>query len=133
MYSLTCNICLASPVYTNLQYSKLRADFATIYTPHGEVVGFEFEKATDQDIVEQALSFEPSEAQTIVPDSGEEWNVERYVDSINNNSQTIYFLSYVKTKLGHDYKRGSVVWAVAIGSRYSSVEPFKKILAKGVN
>ncbi len=104
----------------------MRADFATVLTGGGEVVGLEFEKALDQTRLEEALGAREA-------GEGGEWGVEKFVDSLNGNGRTEYFINYIKTKRGGDYKRGSVVWALAVGSRQPCIEPYKKLLAVALN
>ena len=61
-------------------------------------------------------------------------SVEGFVGQLTRpSSETLYFVSLMKNKIETKVKRGSLVKALAIGSRYRFLDCFKRVLLRALN
>ncbi|CAI2362455.1 unnamed protein product [Moneuplotes crassus] len=56
-----------------------------------------------------------------------------YVESINSNNDTYFFVSVLRNKRDLSYARGSIVKAMSIASKYRYVEAFNGLLDRALN
>jgi hypothetical protein len=120
------------PIHNDIQFRRLRSNFASFYTLNSQAIGFEFEMDQDLALIEKLFEGENVEIMTNRTDDIISHQVFSDVNTIINSEKEIYFLCFLETKLDKATKRGAILKSIAIGTtkliNLNSFKPLAKFL-----
>jgi len=108
-----------SPIHIDIQFKKLKSNFASFYTLNSEAIGIEFEDS-EAGLLEKLFENDNE----VFPNSANENSANYYLDDYSNflnaeiskGQKDLYFLCYLKTVLNKSTKRGAILKSIAIGT-----------------
>ena len=108
------NVSLEVKAHPFMNFELTTANKFTVQNDKGNIFGMEIvSSGYDVQELEKVLRFSPYRATE---------------QDVNQGANTLYFLNIMKNKLDTQAKRGAIVKALAIGSRFKVVESFKAVV-----
>ncbi len=109
---------IVSPIHVDIQFKKLKSNFANFYTLNSQAIGIEFEES-DAIILEKLFESENEIFANPVKENSVNYYIDDYSNYLNENSKEqtdLYFLCYLKTVLNKSTKRGAILKSISIGT-----------------
>lgn len=104
------------PIHNDIQFKKLKSNFASIYTLNSQAIGFEFYDENELSTLEKLFESESVEIMTNKNDDLQSINIFSDFNTLLNSEKEIYFLCYLETRLDKSTKRGAILKSISLGS-----------------
>ena len=103
-------------IHSDIQFQKLKPNFASIYTVDSKAIGFEF--ISSDDLLKFEELFNDPNLKEIYCSTEENHTNNLFKNSTNiiNKDKDIYFLCLAQTKLDKSTKRGAILKSIAVGT-----------------
>ena len=105
------------PIHSEVQFQKIKDNFASLNTLNNKSIGFEFISENDLSIISELFN-DKEKIKKIYCTTEEYYTNNLFKNSTNiiNKDNDIYFLCLAQTKLDKSSKRGAILKSIAIGT-----------------
>ena len=105
------------PIHSEVQFLKIKNNFASLNTLNNKSIGFEFISEDDLSIISDLFN-DKEKIKKIYCKTEEYYTNNLFKNSTNiiNKDNDIYFLCLAQTKLDKSSKRGAILKSIAIGT-----------------